>query len=131
MVEDRRLAYAAGDAAANPVSAVAVRNLIRTRRLRDRYFPGLFADPAWDILLDLYAARLEGRTVAVSSLCIAANVPPTTGLRWITGMTEQGLLRREADPEDRRRVFIALSDAAAAQVETCVRAIFNAPIAVA
>jgi hypothetical protein len=40
----------------------------------------LFADPGWDILLDLYAARQEGKQVSVSSLCIAAAVPPTTAL---------------------------------------------------
>ena len=38
----------------------------------------LLSDPAWDMLLDLYAARLEGRRVSVSSLCIAAAVPPTS-----------------------------------------------------
>jgi DNA-binding MarR family transcriptional regulator len=91
--------------------AIAVRNLIKLRRLRDRYFDAsLFADPAWDILLDLYAARLEGRSVSVSSLCIAAAVPPTTALRWITSMTEHGALVRRQDPDDARRVFIELSD---------------------
>jgi len=37
------------------------------------------ADPAWDMLLDLTAARAESRAVSVSSLCIAAGVPTTTG----------------------------------------------------
>jgi DNA-binding MarR family transcriptional regulator len=84
------------------------------RRLRDRYFdPGLFADPAWDMLLDLMAARQERVQVAVSSLCIASAVPPTTALRWIRMMTENGLFERVSDPVDGRRVFIRLSDAAA------------------
>jgi hypothetical protein len=88
-----------------------VHQIIRQRRLRARYFePGLFADPAWDILLDLTAARAEHRRVCVTSLCIAAAVPATTALRWITQMTEMGLLVREQDPEDRRRAFIALAD---------------------
>src|SRR5690606_396517 len=64
------------------VDAAFVRGIIRARRLRDQFFRGeLFADPAFDTLLDLYAARLEGRRVAVSSLCIAASVPATTALR--------------------------------------------------
>jgi hypothetical protein len=43
------------------VDAVYVRSIIRARRMRDQYFKGeLFADPAFDMLLDLYAARLEG-----------------------------------------------------------------------
>lgn len=94
-------------------SAVLVREIIRQRQLRNRFFdPELFADPAWDILLDLTAARGERKQVSVSSLCIAACVPPTTALRWIGQMTEAGLLERVRDPADRRRAFIDLSDRA-------------------
>ena len=91
-----------------------VRAMIRLRRMRDRFYRSdLFADPAWDMLLDLMAARQEQIQVAVSSLCIAAAVPPTTALRWIKTMCESGLFVRVADPEDGRRVFIGLSDGAA------------------
>ncbi|MCR5870290.1 MULTISPECIES: hypothetical protein [unclassified Sphingomonas] len=91
-----------------------VRATIRARRLRDQHFaPELFADPAWDMLLDLYAARLERGRVSVSSLCIAASVPPTTALRWIGTMHDAGLFEREADPGDRRRAHIMLSARAA------------------
>lgn len=96
------------------IDANMVRNLIRIRRLREQYFAkDLFADPAWDMLLDLLAARLERSRVAVSSLCIAAAVPATTALRWIRTLTEHGLFVRRADPEDGRRVFIELADEAA------------------
>lgn len=94
----------------NGPDAASIRNLIRMRRLREQHFGAdLFADPAWDILLDLFAARLEGKQVSVSSLCIAASVPPTTALRWITTMTEHGALLRKQDSQDARRVFIELS----------------------
>ena len=102
---------------ADPMAPTAadVRAIIRLRRMRERFFRAeLFADPAWDMLLDLMAARLEHLRVAVSSLCIAAAVPPTTALRWIKTMTDNGLFVRVADPADGRRVFIALSDGAAA-----------------
>lgn len=88
-----------------------IRTMLRLRRLREQFFdPSLFADPAWDMLLDLAAARLERTQVAVSSLCIAAAVPPTTALRWIKTMTDVGLFERCADPDDGRRIFIRLSD---------------------
>jgi len=94
-----------------------VRATIRKRQLRSRFFDAaLFADPAWDILLDLTAARAEGRRVSVTSLCIASGVPPTTALRWIAQMTDQGLLVREEDLVDRRRAFVALSDTAVAAI---------------
>ena len=80
------------------------------RRMRAQFFADeLFADPAWDMLLDLYAAQLEDRRVSVSSLCIAAAVPPTTALRWIGTLHDAGLFERRADPSDRRRVYVALS----------------------
>jgi len=91
-----------------------VRRIIRQRQLRAKYLGGeLFADPAWDILLDLTVARAEHTRVSVTSLCIASGVPPTTALRWIAQMTEAGLLDRVEDEADRRRAFIALSDRAA------------------
>ncbi|MEO6041278.1 MAG: MarR family transcriptional regulator [Croceibacterium sp.] len=91
-----------------------VRRIIRQRQLRARFFDAeLFADPAWDILLDLAAARAEHRRVCVTSLCIASGVPPTTALRWIAQMTCARLLERVEDESDRRRAFIALSDKAA------------------
>ena len=98
-----------------PVSAKRIRTEIRSRRLREHFFAAeLFADPAWDMLLDLAASRLEGRQVAVSSLCIAAAVPATTALRWIKTLTDEGLFVRVADSHDGRRVFIELSEPAAA-----------------
>lgn len=91
-----------------------VRKIIRLRQIRSRFFEGeLFADPAWDMLLDLAAARAEHKRVSVTSLCIASGVPPTTALRWISQMTGAGLFCRAEDVTDRRRAFIALSDVAA------------------
>ena len=90
-----------------------VRRIIRQRQLRARFFEGdLFADPAWDMLLDLTAARAEHTRVSITSLCIASGVPPTTALRWIGQMTEAGLLERVEDETDRRRAFVTLTDKA-------------------
>ncbi|MEO6360010.1 MAG: hypothetical protein ABIO43_05475 [Sphingomicrobium sp.] len=92
------------------VSADAVRAVIRARRLRSRFFSDeLFADPAWDMLLDLLQAEIAQFRVPVSSLCIAAAVPATTALRWLKTMTEQGMFLRRADPHDGRRVFVELA----------------------
>lgn len=103
--------------------AASIRAMIRARRLRDQFFRGeLFADPAWDMLLDLMAARIERSRVAVSSLCIAAAVPATTALRWIKALTDRGIFVRSADPQDGRRVFIELSDEAARSMAAYLRA---------
>jgi len=92
------------------VSVESVRSVIRARRLRSRFFAeDLFADPAWDMLLDLLQAEIAQLRVPVSSLCIAAAVPATTALRWLKNMTDRGLFVRRADPHDGRRVFVELS----------------------
>jgi DNA-binding MarR family transcriptional regulator len=98
--------------AAAPVEGHVVRAVIRARRQRERFFAEeLFADPSWDMLLDLLQAEIAQLRVPVSSLCIAAAVPATTALRWIKTMTEQGMFVRRADPNDGRRVFVELAPA--------------------
>ena len=95
------------------ISLDTIRQVIRARRLRSRFFDEeLFADPAWDMLLDLLQAEIAQHRVPVSSLCIAAAVPATTALRWIKTMTDAGLFKRRADPHDGRRVFVELSPGA-------------------
>ena len=94
------------------VSRDLLRAVIRARRLRARYFTEeLFADPVWDMLLDLTQAEVAQIRVPVSSLCIAAAVPATTALRWIKTLTDSGMLLRRADPHDGRRVFVELAPA--------------------
>lgn len=95
------------------VTECHIRTMLKLRRHRDRFFASeLFADPAWDMLLELYAAALGQLRVSVSALCIAAAVPPTTALRWIKQLEEAGLIKRKADPTDGRRQFMMLSDQA-------------------
>jgi hypothetical protein len=92
------------------VSGDSVMQVIRARRLRSRFFPAdLFADPAWDMLLDLFHAEVMQRRVSVTTLCEESGVPPTTALRWLTSMVEKGMFVRQADPNDRRRFFVALA----------------------
>lgn len=92
------------------ILAKLVRAAIFARRIRDESFPvGLFGEPAWDCLLDVYLAFLEQRSVSVSDVCVAASVPPTTALRWIDTICEMGLTLRRSDPRDGRRTFVELT----------------------
>jgi hypothetical protein len=111
------------------VDPQVIRQAIRARRMRDGFFPpALFEDPAWDMLLDLFAAELEGGSVSVSSLCIAAAVAPTTALRWIGRMTAGGLLARRPDPGDRRRAFVVLTDQASSGMRGYAAALARAAL---
>lgn len=90
-----------------------IRRLISRRQARLRHFDAeLFGEPAWDMLLDLSAAKGEGTSVSVTSLCIASGVPATTALRWIKQMVDDQLFLRTQDKSDGRRAFIALSEKA-------------------
>jgi len=110
--------------APGPVDAAFVRSLIRSRQARGRFFSEeLFADPAWDILLDLTESRLEGKEISISSLCLASGVPPSTALRWIKSMTDEGMLVRRADPADGRRFIVEMSDQTATAMTRCLEAI--------
>jgi DNA-binding MarR family transcriptional regulator len=108
-VGDRRQSFSIEPIAVE-IDPQAIRQTIRARRMRETFLgKNLFEDPAWDMLLDLFDAELEGVQVSVSSLCIAAGVAPTTALRWIAKMTEMELFIRHPDPADRRRAFMTLS----------------------
>jgi DNA-binding transcriptional ArsR family regulator len=108
---------AANPPAAHHLEADFIRSIIKVRQARAKFVgDGLFGDPAWDMLLDLMAARLEGRVVTVSSLCIASGVPPSTAMRWLTILYDRGLCVRRPDEDDGRRVLVELSDPAAASL---------------
>lgn len=111
MLETTRPARDGENPASDKDIAATLRTIIGARAIRNRFFPSqIFADPAWDILLDLSRAKLEGQLVSVSSVCIAASVPMSTALRWVKQMTDANLLRRWTDPNDRRRDLIALTE---------------------
>lgn len=87
------------------------------RRQRDRLLgANLFAEPAWDILLDLFVAGYEGRKVSVSSACVASAVPTSTALRHIAHLVELGLLVRTPHPVDARSSFLDLSEEGTSQM---------------
>lgn len=93
------------------------------RRRRLQHFPEMerdFGEPAWDIILDLFIANRERRPVSISSACIAAEVPSTTALRWIVHLEEQEVIYREADPKDRRRWHLHLSEPVVTAMENYI-----------
>lgn len=95
----------------SPIWAEHAKAHYRDRRRRATVFadPTLFGEPAWDILLDLFIAAKERKRLPVTSACIGSAVPATTALRWLTVLEEKGLIVRENDANDARRVFVRLS----------------------
>jgi DNA-binding MarR family transcriptional regulator len=92
------------------VTEQEIREMLRQRRRRDKFFGSeLFADPAWDILLQLYSAELGQHRAWITSLARGAGVPMTTALRWIASLENSGLIERRPDALDGRRHFMTLT----------------------
>jgi DNA-binding MarR family transcriptional regulator len=80
----------------------------------------LFSDPAWDILLELYAANLGQRRMALPDLARSIDVPESTTSRWITALANRRLVVSSNDANDPSRLWIELTSAGAAAMKRLV-----------
>jgi DNA-binding MarR family transcriptional regulator len=117
---ERELAgmHARERAMGNPVDGAS--RIYRLRRVRDHLFgdeAGLFAEPAWDILLDLYVAGARSAPISRTSACVAASVPNTTGLRYLELLETKGLIETRDDAHDRRQRLVTISERARSAME--------------
>jgi len=102
--------------------AALARLLLYQRRRRETALGAdYFSDPVWDMMLDLFVARVRGQETATSSLVIAASVPQSTALRRIRELVDRGDFIARADPRDGRRTFVSLSDALFERLATVLR----------
>jgi DNA-binding MarR family transcriptional regulator len=91
-------------------SGVLAQRIYRERRRRERFFPsGLFGEPTWDILLDLFVAGEGNRHRAIKEVCLNSHVPDATALRYIEQLVEHRLVERHPDKTDNRRKFLRLT----------------------
>jgi DNA-binding MarR family transcriptional regulator len=99
----------ASDEGRSPSDAL-IRREQSARKYRNELFgEGLFGDPAWDLLLELYANALGQQRISLSSASCASCVPLSTALRWMVAFEERGLITRDSDPLDARRTWISLT----------------------
>jgi len=100
------------------ISADLMYAILRDRRRREAIFGAdVFGDPAWDLLLALYAGLLQNEELAVTRLCETASVAVTTGLRWLSQLQRMGLIDRRSGRRDRRVTVVALSKLGMARME--------------
>ncbi|MCW0197633.1 hypothetical protein [Sphingopyxis sp.] len=102
--------------------AAIAQSEFHNRRRRDsliRY--DLFAEPAWDMLLDLYIEQHRGQPVAVDRLCAAAGAASTTALRWLALLIEKELVIRSSSVEEDGIVRVALSERGIGEMERYLR----------
>jgi DNA-binding MarR family transcriptional regulator len=110
-------------------SAQLVKEIVRSRRQRDKLFgTELFGEPAWDILLELFVAEQSRRKLSVTSACLASAVPPTTAIRWVEKLENEGWVRRENDPRDRRRSWVVLTSKGSNAMRSYLEALTVRPL---
>ncbi|MFS6809957.1 hypothetical protein, partial [Staphylococcus aureus] len=84
--------------------------VLEMRRNRDAYFPdGLFGEPAWDVLLVLFAAGERKQELHQAEVIALAHVPKTTAGRVFARLEEDGLVGRRKGRDIRKR-YLALTE---------------------
>ena len=92
------------------IPSSVVRGVLAARKRRLEHFPELvFDEPAWDMLLKLFASELDGEPISVTSVCSASHVPDATASRWFGKLEKKGFVRRQQDPKDGRRAWVQLT----------------------
>lgn len=81
---------------------------LRRRRI-ERFGKAMFSEPAWDMLLILYASNSSER-LTVNRLIRLSGASKATALRWIDYLVDQRLIVRTAHPTDARCVFVVLTE---------------------
>lgn len=91
--------------------------LFRLRRLRDQEFgPGLFGEPAWDLLLELYIAASDPKLGSVVSASLTACMSTQDTTRWLIVLEQHGLVERLSAGADISRAILSLSQTALDQM---------------
>ena len=70
----------------------------------------LFSDPAWDILLLLFAELPLRKHLLIKEFALRARVPLTTTIRWLYALENRGLIWRCEDERDRRATNVGLTE---------------------
>lgn len=126
----KRQAIPHPESASGPIDDEALRliaiGIYKRRRIRDKLFPhDLFSEPAWDMILDLFINKVNGRRPRVKSVCIASCAPMSTALRWIGLLESEGFLVRGPDEKDKRSQLLELSEMGLATVRRFLTKIGN------
>ena len=92
-------------------NAFMARRLLDISRQAETMFDGtLLSNPGWDILLDLFIQRSEGKRISIISVCIAANAPTSTVLRYIEAMIASGAIVKIPSLDESETLLIDLSE---------------------
>lgn len=106
-------------------------SVLMVRRARTRIFgENLFSDPAWDILLVLYAAKLAKRNLQLTELTKVLEAPASTVARWVATLRDRGLVVSVVSTSDTRQLELCLSSVGAERMESLAQQWASAFVAI-
>ena len=95
---------------ATPEAVQLVSHVVHARRTRSDFFaPEIFSDPAWDILLVLFLAKVRGEGMTLDQLAKAAGSSISASVRWIHIMDRAGLVQWRCDPSGGENKMVELA----------------------
>ncbi|BDI61499.1 hypothetical protein MACH05_20590 [Qipengyuania nanhaisediminis] len=90
--------------------ALRAKEHMRQRTVREKSLPNkLLGEPAWDMLLELFCAKVSGTRLSIKSASIASGARDTTALRVIGQLMEAGLVERTQSSDDKRVKLLSLT----------------------
>lgn len=105
--------------------ASAAAEIYGMRRARDQVISqALVGEPAWDILLALYAEH-PGK-LTMTSLSHSFAVPASTALRWIAALERQALVERTVQHLGDATLLLALTEEGCRTMERCMKSMLRA-----
>lgn len=104
------------------------RELIHHRRQRRRFFSTMvFGEPAWEMLLALFAHTPGEEGMTAEKLISSVEVPASVGKRWIDYLERERLLVRHAAGADEATSVISLTPEAEARLTSYIESIEAQP----
>ena len=108
LVQELKSAIGPNETVAPPpefIDEAKIRQILVVRRIRDQQLGrSLFLDPAWDILLEAFAAKLGNKPISAVELSQSSSVGDSTGRRWIKALEQHGWLYRSEGDDPARQV---------------------------
>ncbi len=105
---------------ANPLTSTethVVSFLLMSRARGAIFGADLFLDHAWDIVLELYAAKLAGRSMLLPEITAALDIRASSAIRWIAALEERGLIEEAVYSERPDSPAYRLTNAGASKLE--------------
>jgi DNA-binding MarR family transcriptional regulator len=87
----------------------------------------LFVDPAWDMMIELFIAAEQRRTLCVKDLILLSGESSTSALRRIDRLQASELIARQLDRADHRRIRVELTPRGRTAMAAMLEHLFDPP----